>query len=347
MTLTQAAILTKQFILLFIIITTVGILAFFGYQFWHAYYLSHLPPVEEKADTKFGILPSPIFPVSNVSSTNFTYSLDTSTGSLPKNGQDPNFPKIIKVYFVTKLSATLLSSEKSQDLARKFGIDSPPEILSDTEYKFVQEDETLDVNLDSGNFLYKKAASISAEEKLDDDKQLIDGFTRTLASLDALKDDLSDGRKTVKLFKTSGQDLIPTQVKTEADTAQVSIWPKDLDGRLIMTPEFNKSLVNSTIRHSSNDLNNYLSLEFIYWPIETTTFATYPLKDPSTAFDNLRSGKGVIIIEPSKAQVSITSIYMSYYLSKEYNPYLQPIYVFEGPQFVAYVSAIDNTFIKE
>jgi len=143
MTLSQTAVLTKQIITISIITIVVGTVSFIGYKIWYAYYLAHLPPVEEKPDTKFGLLPALEFPESTVSSANFSYSIDTSTGNLPKIGIAAGFEKLIKVYYVTKTFATLLSAEKSQNLAEKFGINNPPQILSETKYLFKESDKTL------------------------------------------------------------------------------------------------------------------------------------------------------------------------------------------------------------
>ncbi len=347
MTLTQAAVLTKQLIFFTILLIVVGIGSFIGYKVWYAYYLSTIPPVEIKPDTKFGILPLPDFPSSNVSSSNFTYSLDTITGSLPKLDENDDFPKIIKVYFINKPYASLLSSERSQELATKFAITAQAQILTDTQYKFVQDEKTLDVNLDSGNFTYKNTATSSAAQALDNDNKLVVDFQTVLKSLRAFKDDLTRGRTKIVLLKQSGEALVPTQLRTESVAAQVSLWPQEIDKKHIFTPEFNKSLISATITQTTADLKNYKILDFTYWPIETTIYATYPTKSPEDAFSDLQSGKATIIIEPSKPQVSITSLYLGYYLSQNYIPYLLPIYIFEGPQFVAYVPAIDKTFVGE
>lgn len=347
MTLTQAAILTKQLIFFTILLTVVGIGSFVGYRAWYSYYLSTLPVVEEKPDTRFGILPPPDFPSSNVSSSNFTYSLDTITGNLPKLNENEDFPKIIKVYFINKPNASLLSSERSQELASKFGITTQPQILTDTQYKFTQDEKTLDVNLDSGNFSYKNLATNSATQSLDNDNKLVADFQSILRSLRVFKDDLTKGRTRIILLKQSGTDLTPTQLRTESIAAQVSLWPQEIEGKHIFTPEFNRSLISATVTQTTSDLKNYRLLDFTYWPIETTLSATYPTKTPDDAFADLQSGKATIIIEPGKPQVSITSIYLGYYLSQNYTPYLLPIYIFEGPQFVAYVSAIDKTFVGE
>lgn len=345
MTLTQIAILTKQTITLTIIAAVVGIISFIGYKIWYAYYLANLPPVEEKPDLKFGALPPLDFPKGLVSSSNFSYSIDTSTGNLPKVGVDSGFEKIIKVYFVTKTFATLLSAERSQDLAEKFGILNPPQILSETNYLFGDDKKSLNINLDTGNFLYKNDSTPSAQAGLDYDTKLVNDFTRNLQTLGVFREDLR-GRNKVILLRQDGNRLIPTQLKSEAPAAQISLWSQALDKREIFTPEFDTSLVNAIVYKSADDLKNYLSLQFTYYPIDATTFATYPIKTTEVAFEDLKGGKGVVVIEPQKPQVSITSIYLGYFLSENYSPYLQPIFIFEGPQFIAYVSAISSEFIS-
>lgn len=333
MTLTQTAILVKQIITISFIAIVLGITSLVGYQIWHAYYLAHLPPIEEKPDTKFGLLPQIDFPKSAVSTSNFSYSLDTTTGGLPKVGIDPGFEKIIKIYFITQTFASLLSSEKSESLAEKFGILNTPDILSETKYKFRDNNKTLLVDLDNGNFSYLRQATISAKITPDEDNILASDFKQVLSNLGVLKEDLKNGRSKVMLLKT--------------ETVQISLWPAPIDKKPIFTADFNKSLVTATVLDKADKLETYLSLDFTYYPIDLTTFATYPIKTAEAAFDDLKNGKGVIIIEPVKPQVSLTSVSLGYYLPENYSPYLQPIFVFEGPDFVAYVAAINPDLIRE
>lgn len=345
MTLTQTAILTKQSIKITVIALIVITISFIGYKIWYSYYLSTLPPVEEKPDTKFGKLPPPNFPKTSVSSSNFSYNLDTTTGSLPNIG-DAGFEKIIKVYFVIKPLASLLSSERSQNLAEKFDITNPPQILSETNYSFRNGGKTLNVDLDSGNFTYINLINSPSNEQLDDDNKLVTEFKDTLANLGVLKSELKEGRSKVTLLKNERANYIPTTIRTEATSAQISLWPKDLDKKSIYTSDFNMALVNAQVFNTGSILDNYLSINFTNWPVEKEVFATYPTKSAEDAFNDLKGGKGAIILEPAKGEVSITSIYLGYYLSDTYSPYLHPIYIFEGPQFVAYVSAVDSNFVE-
>lgn len=333
MTLTQTAILTKQVITISILAAFLGTVSFIGYKIWYQYYLEHLPPKVEIPDTKFGLLPPPDFPKVAVSSSNFSYSIDTTTGGLPIVGVDKGFEKLIKVYFVIKTYASLLSPEKSQSLAEKFDVNVNPHILSETNYIFKDNDKTLDIDLDSGNFTYQKSATPSAEGILSDEEKLVSGFKSVLTNLGVLKSDLTNGRNRVIFLKNSGSDL-----------AQISIWPDSLDDKPIVTEQFNRSQIFALVYKSASDIQNYLSLNFTYYPVDTSTFATYPLKTSNQAFEDLKSGKGVVVLEPAKPNVSITSLYLGYFLSEIYSPYLLPVFVFEGPEFAAYVPAISNDF---
>lgn len=344
MTLTQTAILVKRGVVISAVTLLLGTVSFISYQVWHAYYLAHLPPVEEKPDVKFGLLPRLDFPNGSVSTSNFSYSLDTTTGGLPKVGAEPGFEKLVKVFFLTQTFATLLSPDRSTSLATRFGILTPPNILSETKYRFRDKNKTLLIDLDNGNFLYTKEATISANINPDDENRLTLDFQQLLSGLGVIKDDLRNGRKKVTLLRTDGVKLIPANTKSEAQAVQISLWPASIDKKPIFTGDFNKSLVNAVVSGSANDLDNYLSLSFTYYPVDTSTFATYPLKTAEAAFDDLKSGKGAVIVEPPNPQVSLTSVSLGYYLPEKYSPYLQPIYAFEGPGFVAYVSAIGEQY---
>lgn len=335
MTLTQTAILTKQIITITVVALILGIVSFIGYKIWYSYYLSTLPPVEEKPDTKFGVLPLPDFPKTSVSSSNFSYSLDTTTGGLPRVGVDPGFEKLVRVYFVIKSYATFLSADKSQALAEKFDIKLAPKVLTETTYEFQQDNKTLLVDLDSGNFRYSKEASASSQESPDTDEKLISDFKRILESLGVLKKELKNGR--TKITRLSGDKKL----------ALISIWPEDLDKKPILTSNVNRSQVNAEVSESAASLENYLLLAFSFYQIDNSTFATYPIKSAEDAFEDLRIGKGVIIVEPQNPQVSITSVSLGYFLPENYSPYIQPIFVFEGPQFVAYVPAVSSEFQKQ
>lgn len=328
MNLTQTAILTKRIIASSIFLIIISIISFASYKIWYFNYLKSLPPVEEKPDMKFGQLPMPDFPKEEVSSSNYSYSLDTVTGSLPTLGVDPGFDKILKIYFITKPYSTLLSSEKGQTLASKFGIDSNPDILSETNYLFKTNTQSLNIDLDSGNFKYINTASPQASLAIESETNLLNNFKNTLKSL---------GKNITNLEGSRSKISYP-----DATTAKISLWPANIDNKVIYTPQFDTSLINATIIASSERIENFQELNYTNWDIDQTTFATYYAKNPSQAFEELKSGKGILVVEPKTSNVSITDISIGYFLPENYQPYLQPVYIFSGSDFKAYIWAVEN-----
>lgn len=74
----------------------------------------------------------------------------------------------------------------------------------------------------------------------------------------------------------------------------------------------------------------------------TNTDATYGIKTPKEAFAEVKDGKAYIAAyDGSDNNVTITDVYLAYYLAEDSRGYLMPIYVFEGKHgFFAYVSAL-------
>lgn len=320
MTLTQLATITRRGILTAVILITLGLASFIGYQVWHANYIASLPKPEERADVKFGILPKPDFAPPSVSSSNFSYRIATETGGLP------NFGKLLKVYFIPKATATFLASDKASALAAKFGIDTPPE-ATNSSYLFKKDLKTLNLSLDTGNFIYTKEATPSSLPSTNE-ATLIQNFRVLLSSLGILVPELKNSTAKV-------------------DGRLISIWPADIDKFKIVTPNFKTGLIQAETSQSAIRVDDYTSIHFTFWGVDQTSFSTYPIKTTDQALQDLKIGKGSVVLEPKGVQVSITAVTLAYFESENYSPYLHPIYVFEGPNFVAYVPAILDQYITK
>lgn len=329
MNLTQTATFTKRAILFSIILAVLGIASLVGYKIWYQYYQSTLPPFEERADEKFGKLPQILLPKSVVISSNFSYSLDTTTGGFPQ------MPKVVKVYFIPQAGVSLLAPTKSKDLAIRLGFNSEAESLSEYSHRFSDgRGGSLTVELTTGNFnLLKRVATDSAtlDSSLPDQVQIVSQFRDYLQSKNLLSEELRDGRSQV---------IYDNPNLPQAKSAIVSIWPQDFNGKPIVTSNFNQALIKASVTANTDEANKFKEVRYIYWPIDKTTHSTYPIRSASDAFEDLKGGKGYISLEPNQPQVSITSVYLAYYQSEQYTPYLQPVYVFEGPNFAALIPAI-------
>lgn len=315
-TLTQASSFSRKFIIFSAVILGIASIGYIGTKIYRAYNPIPEVIVQEEPNLKFGLLLPLKFPLS-VDSSSFTYSIDTVDGNLPA------FERLIKVYVIPPPFASFLSPDRAIKLAQSLNLIPIPQIMSETEHKFTNTDSTLLVNLDSGNFHYSRTSTPSAN--LTKDQNLETDFKKFLEKLGLINDSLKSGR---------------VRAENQKDYTQISIWPGDVDGKRIYTSSDKIALVNAAINGSLDDLSSFLAVNFTFWPIDTTSSATYPLKSAYDALEDLKSGSGIIIQAPDNSRVSLTNVYLGYYESIEYSPYLQPIIVFEGQNFLAYVPAI-------
>lgn len=332
MTLTQVAIITRRGIIIFFALIVLSIVGAVGYRVWYNYYLSTLPPVEEKPDLKFGALPKINFSNSTISSANYSYSIDTETGFLPQ------MPKIIKVYFIPRASTvSLMDPDESQKLAQSFGFNSEREVISPFVYKYSNSSGgSFIIDLTTRNFDYQQKTATSSgkpDKDFANSTVLINNFKNFLSGKGLLNSDLSAGKTNVLYNKST---------PANSTSAQVSIWPGDFDGLPIITSSFKTALVTATNLNTENEPEKYPEMSYIYWQIDKNTFATYYLKSSDKAFSELQSGLGFVVLESPTSHVSITKAYLAYFESEEYTPYLQPVYVFEGPDFKALVPAVNQ-----
>ncbi len=351
MTLTETAKLTKRGFILLVAIILLSTLGWLGYQYYYYnIYLPSLPKVEIKPDNKFGILPKIVFGQSSAtisaSPTQLKYSLDTPTGNLPTN-----LPKIVKVYFIPQLGTTLLAPDRARALANGFSFNNGPEFISQTQYRFTDDNngEFL-IDLNTGNFKYahRLIATDSAQfqalgpnplvDTLGDQISMAQDFRNFLSSKNLIKEQLSNGK--IKVIYEKGTAKL-------SDNARVSMWQNDVDQIPIVTTKFDAGLVSALVTKFQDESQKFLILDYTYWPIDFNNLSTYSIKGIDLAYNELKSGQGTILISPPKNQVSITNIYLAYLLGEDYNAFLQPVYVFEGPQFGAVVPAITSDFIAK
>ena len=342
MTLTDAAALTKKGLIVSAITLFVVLSAWGAWHYYYNYiYLPGLPPVIEKPTLAFGPLPEVKFPQSQISSSNFSYSLDTETGALPAKS-----PLLFKVYSVAQLATDLLALDRAKSLADALEFGKTPQAISATQYQFLDDktDGKLIVDLDTGNFKFRRNPATGnsqsterVEEFINEDVQS-QSFKNYLASRNLIKDQLKAGRTTV---------AYNNPVKKDSNLVTINLWQESIEDIPIVTPKFNEALIKA-VGTNINDANRkYILMDYIFWPIDLQNFGTYPVKTFSEAFEELKNGDGFVAIEPRTSNASITKVYLAYYLSEEYSNYLLPVFVFEGPQFAGMVPAVKSEFLEK
>jgi hypothetical protein len=182
--------------------------------------------------------------------------------------------------------------------------------------------------------------NVETRESFQDSEKIAEDFKGYLSNKSLLKDPLRNGRTKVLYDRSTGD---PTR-------ATVNIWQEDVDKIPMVTPTFSEALVRGVVTNFRDENKRYIYLDYTFWPVDLQNSSTYPLKTAEEAYSDLQKGNSIVPFSTAKSGsfVSITNVYLAYFLSDQFTPYLQPVYVFEGQEFVGYVQAvkeevIDNT----
>lgn len=164
----------------------------------------------------------------------------------------------------------------------------------------------------------------------------------------------------------NGNILVPTTSLSKTHVIQVDFYQKDIDYDLktgegeeykptkkvtipiiyphppystmsfwIASGPTEEDVVQSYYTHKNLDLKD--------------TTATYKLKTPQVAFDELNAGKAYIAsYNGNDFNILIKSVFLAYYLGETPQDYAMPVYVFEGNNgFYAYISALTDDQLQK
>lgn len=300
------------------------------------YFFPQPPPAPTVA---FGKLPKMSFPPNQTTtpSTQFNYSINTLTGSLP------NLPLQAKVYKIKQKESSLLDLQKAQERVKQVGFTNPPFRLNDTNYRWVHpEDSSKSLHLDivSLNFFLYSDFKPGSAENLPSEAQAINQARSFLAQINFPQD--IDSAKTKVSFLTTSQQGVFIQATSfsRANAVRVDFFQKDIDE----LPVFYETPQASTIHvvMSGKDFESIFKAKLHHHVIEDD-YSTYPIKTAQEAFEELKKGKAYISLHKRESKdIVIKDVQLGYYSREAEEKYLLPIIVFLTDDFSAYVPAVKD-----
>ncbi len=350
------------------------------------------PPQLEPPNMAYGELPPLTFPLDAVPG-EYTYTIDTRTGTLPDTGPLPDdLPDRLNVFPMVAPQPGLNSLELAKTKIQKIGFTTktgaalPETPLGDEVYEWIEstgikrkiiyDTVSFDFTLTSD---YLTSITVLSAQKITDQNAAVAAVQTFLGNISQLPPDINldltnifDEEKhyitTPKLYNIVNGVLEPATSLSLTKAIRVDLYQKNVaydlyTGELdpagepktrkidypILYPNPPFSTMNF-IAASGNSGLDIVNADFTHQEVNLTpdTVGTYPLKSATEAYDELRAGKGYIAANPTNNNdVIIKSVYLAYYLGKEKQDYLMPIFVFEGKDgFFAYVSAIKETPIE-
>ena len=303
-----------------------------------AYWKLMNPPPPPPPTVEFGKLKPIQFPKQEKENINYTLQLPTI--------DFPEFPDRAKVLVMPYKLPSFTIWDTATAEAAALGFKSSPEELTSNIYRWTKTTPvtaTLTMNIVDGSFVYKYfwqenpnilGGSLPLESEAAEQVLSFIGEAKNLAT------DLANADYKVAYVKHTGNKLISTLSISEGDLVKVNLFRANIDGMPVVTPIPSKGIVSALL--SGYASQRLLELEYNYFPVDYSSFATYPIKTAAQAWEELRQGKGYIASSSNKNNnIVVRRVYLGFYDSYEPQTYLQPIYIFSGDDdFLAYVPAI-------
>lgn len=307
-----------------------------------------IAPTPPPAPTvSFGKLPAIEFP-NNFSSQEFSYSIDTVTGVLPK------FADRAKVFKMEEPTPDLLALRKTEQKVIREGFFPSAARISGNTYQWTDSRSSIlrKISVDiftsdfsvSSSFLSNQTVVLGTNlpnpEKA---KELAQGF---LSNISFLYEDLNLEKTKKNLLSIKDSNLVSATSISTAQVIEVDFFQKDVDKMPILYSKNNNSTMNIFVAGGENQAQ-VIKAEFYHQTISSQS-ATYPIKTASDAFSKLKKGEAYIASTQKDKDVSVRNVYLGYFMGNRKQDFLMPIIVFEGDNgFVAYVSAVKDEWINK
>ncbi len=346
--LTKVAIFTKRFMVLAAVLGVALLGAAIGYQSVASFLKKVNPPKPPPPTVAFGKLPPLDFgSVKTITkSTGLNFKVDTIEGGIP------TLPDRVTVFPVKKETVSLLSLDKASNKVKKIGLQSQPEALTETLYKWrdlnlPSRQIVLDIVSQNFEFSYDYTfdAEILQKKGIVDLREAKKIATKFLNTLEINLGNFDNEKTSTIILELTGGKLTEVQSLAEAEMVRVNFHRPDLEGLPFVSPYPDKATVSVLVApfSLSDNKKQIAEANYTYWQPDTTKSATYPTKTAVEAFNELKSGEGYVLAKFNPdSNVTLRRIYLAYIeLPVTFQPYLQPVVVFEGDHgFRAVVPAV-------
>lgn len=298
------------------------------------------PPPPAQA---FGKLPNVNFPASEPS--NITYTVNTINGELP------SLPSRVNVYKITSANPSLLALDEAKDRLDSANFVDNQTKLTETLYRWTQTGSgvTIEYDILTRNFEitsnYLTNPRLIATNILPGEvtiKSDVEGFLRTIQ---ANTQNLDVENMTLEYLEIQDGQLIKAQNLGTARLARVTISHQSIDDIGFVYGNEEGSLISFLVSYPGSRIQ---VLQGVYYnhQIDSEESSDYPVKSVLQAFDDLQQGRAYVINPQNLLNVDITNVELKYYLNKENNGYLLPVFVFTGVNFEGMVEALPATSIE-
>ncbi|HLC93408.1 MAG TPA: hypothetical protein VJG85_00135 [Patescibacteria group bacterium] len=333
--------------------------------------LSVIIPEKDPPNPIYGQLDPLEFTEKPILSETVKYSLNTKDGRLPA------FPKKAPVVKYIRPQFSYEAGKNAQNHALTLGF-TDVDLISDLKgstykWKSVESGGLLEINKDtkeltlqtplSGKSSLYPAGTLTETAAVNFAKSLVTSVGRFGDTL------YQQGTQTVQFGKFSGNNLVSSNIASEAQIARVDFF-RTINKVPVVGADPKVGNIQVWLRKPGSKTSpyDYPIVSAYEWQVEPTTNASYPLVPISQVWAEITKGKGIIVnVTPRDASpfdeytpvrvdvVYVNNIYIGYYDNIKMQRYLQPIYVFDGNytsgtggagSITLYYPAVDGKYVK-
>lgn len=306
------------------------------------------PPKPIPPTVTFGKLPAIKFPISKRIE-NFSYTIDTVSGTLPVFSDRATVNKIIQS------EPDILALKRAESRVSQVGFPSSTETqISDRVYRWTDNqslNKIMSANIFSFNFNltsnFLSNPKITGSVNILNEQDAISAAQSFLSSLSSFPNDIDISKTKTTLFTIKDGQLVTATSLSNTQIIRVDFFQKDYNNLKIYYSDYPFSIINILASGGGSD---YQIVEANYFHHDISDkSATYPIKTSDEAFSNLQKGNAYIVsYNGTGLNIKIKNVYLGYYLGETEQDYLMPIVVFEGnDNFFAFVSAVKNEWVDE
>lgn len=306
------------------------------------------PTPPPKPTVIFGKITAPQFPANAVND-EFTYSIDTVSGSLPQLSDQA------KVYRIDKPRSDLLALKNLGDRASQVGFKNGPFKVSNELYYWTDSSgsflKTLRFNIRTADFTlfspFYFDSDILSAKNFPKEGDAIKEARDFLKNLGYTSEEIDFSKTVTQMLTIRDGQLITASSLGTAHAFRVNFYQNDINSLPIVYEKPNESNLSFVVTGGTYRSQIVRGDYMLQRPTEEAS--TYPIKTPEQAFEELKNGKAYIAtFYGEKNDIKIKEVFLAYYISSKEQEYLYPVIVFEGNDgFFAYVSAVTDEWVEK
>lgn len=338
--LTEAALVSKKafFWTLVAIATIIAIFIFLGIG--KNIKTALFPPKDLPATVAFGKLPGVDLSSGFRASGGVTFELETISGGFG------TLPAYGKVFAIRVPESSFGAIDALKNNASSIGFDLDPTETTSGVYKFTDEDDenrTLTVDILSGNFEFETGYLDNPEvldARMENEEAAVDAALDFFQSYGVDLADYPVDKVQVRKMRVDGGHLTETQALANANLIEVNFARGDLDELPIIWAKESEAGISALVSEREVVWAKHQSVGVL-----KNMFATYPLRAPALAYEDLQSGTGAFNKQVTTSKVTVIGVSLGYVESAKAQEYLVPMYLFKlADGTFAYSPAVDGVW---